>query len=97
MLTVSQENAIETARDYLDYGAFSKSGLIGQLKFEGFSAADARFAVNYISVNWNEQAAKSTMGPGVRFVQLARASLTSWSSKGFTHDQAVYGVNTTGL
>ena len=27
--------------------------------FEKYSAADARFAVNHITVNWNEQAAKS--------------------------------------
>src|SRR5262245_53359845 len=55
--TVSQENAISTAQDYLDYGAFSKSGLIEQLKFEKYSAADAKFAVNHIAVDWNEQAA----------------------------------------
>ena len=58
-ITVSQQNAIQTALDYLDYTAFSESGLIDQLEFEKFSTADATFAVEHIRVNWNEQAAKS--------------------------------------
>jgi hypothetical protein len=42
-LTVSQENAVEKAAGYLDYTAFSRSGLIKQLKFEGFTAAQATY------------------------------------------------------
>ena len=55
-LTTAQEQAIGTAEDYLSAGHFSKSGLIGQLKYEGHSAKDAKFAVEHIKVNWNEQA-----------------------------------------
>ena len=48
------------AKDYLDYTAFSRSGLINQLvEFDGFSTADATFAVDHITVDWNEQAAKA--------------------------------------
>jgi hypothetical protein len=36
-LTSGQRNAIESARSYLSFTAFSKSGLIDQLKFEGYS------------------------------------------------------------
>ena len=60
--TTAQENAIASAEDYLDTMAFSRNGLIEQLSSEygeGFSKADAKFAVNHIDVNWNEQAAKS--------------------------------------
>ena len=42
--------------------AFSRKGLIQQLSSsagEGFSRADATYAVNHIDVNWNEQAAKA--------------------------------------
>jgi hypothetical protein len=33
----AQSNAREMARDYLEYSAFSRSGLIDQLVYEGFS------------------------------------------------------------
>jgi hypothetical protein len=35
--TRSEENAIRKAEDYLDLMAFSRSGLIDQLIFEGFT------------------------------------------------------------
>ena len=44
---------METAQSYLDTGAFSRKGLIEQLRFEGFSKAEAMFAVDYIDPNWN--------------------------------------------
>ena len=37
---------------------FSRSGLIDQLKYEGFSTEDATVAVDSITVDWNEQAAR---------------------------------------
>lgn len=97
VFTVSQENAIQTATDYLAFTAFSESGLIEQLEFEGFSKADARFAVNHIRVNWNEQAAKSAKNY-LEFSSFSRQGLIDQLEfEGFTHQQAVYGVNTTGL
>ncbi|MGM7719402.1 Ltp family lipoprotein [Metabacillus sp. Hm71] len=55
-LTLSQQNAIEQAKSYLDYTSFSKKGLIEQLEYEGFSTEDATFAVDNIEVDWREQA-----------------------------------------
>ena len=96
-LTVSQENAIATAEDYLDYTAFSASGLIDQLEFEGFSTADAQFAVSHITVNWNEQAAKSAKDY-LDYSSFSRQGLIDQLEfEGFTTEQAIYGVNTTGL
>ena len=57
--TAGQQNARESAETYLGTAAFSRSGLIKQLKFEGYSLADATYAVGAITVNWKEQAAKS--------------------------------------
>ena len=39
--TVAQSNAKKSATSYLKYSAFSRTGLIDQLEFEGFSTADA--------------------------------------------------------
>lgn len=55
-LTVGQENAASKALDYLDYTAFSRSGLIKQLEFEGFTTDEATFGVDYIDADWNAQA-----------------------------------------
>jgi host cell surface-exposed lipoprotein len=44
--------------DYLASQGFSRSGLIRQLKYEGYSVADATYAVDAIGVDWNKQAAK---------------------------------------
>jgi hypothetical protein len=55
-MTRGQENAIEKAESYIDLSGFSKVGLLKQLKFEQFSNADARYAVNHVDVNWNTEA-----------------------------------------
>jgi type IV secretory pathway VirB10-like protein len=101
--TTAQENAIASAENYLDFSAFSKKGLIEQLSSEygdGFSKADATFAVKHIDVNWNEQAAKSAKNY-LDFSSFSRSGLIeqleSEYGDGFTHAQAVYGVDQTGL
>ena len=101
--TTSQENAIASAYDYLDYSAFSKAGLIDQLSSkygDGFSKADAAFAVNHIKVNWNGRLLPprwntSTMTRSRAHGLIQR--LESEYGEQFTHAQAVYGVNQTGL
>ena len=40
------EQAAQTAADYLEYSSFSRSGLIDQLLYEGFSQAEAEYGVN---------------------------------------------------
>ena len=57
--TAGQRNALSSAESYLQYSAFSKSGLIKQLKFEDFSDSEARWAVAHVRVSWNAQAVKS--------------------------------------
>jgi hypothetical protein len=41
----AQENALRAARDYLDYTAFSRQGLIDQLLYEGFTPDQAEYGV----------------------------------------------------
>lgn len=102
-LTVSQQNAIASAQDYLSFQAFSKRGLIDQLSSrygEGFPEADAVFAVNHIEVDWYEQAVKSAKDY-LSFQSFSRSGLIrqldSNYGEGFTHDQAVYAVNQVGF
>ena len=44
--SVAQENARATAEDYLVTASFSRSGLIEQLKYEGFTSAQAQYGVD---------------------------------------------------
>jgi Host cell surface-exposed lipoprotein len=38
------------AAAYLDYSAFSRRGLIAQLKYEGFTTAQATYGVNRVGL-----------------------------------------------
>lgn len=95
--TVSQRNAVRTAKDYLDYTAFSRTGLIRQLEEEGFSTDDATFAVDHIAVDWNEQAAKSAKDY-LDYSGFSRSGLINQLEyEGFTPAQAAYGATAAGL
>ncbi len=95
--TVSQSNAVSKAESYLRYSAFSRSGLIGQLEYEGFSTADATYGVDHVQVDWYEQAEKKASSY-LKYSSFSRQGLIDQLEfEGFTHDQAVHGVNSTGL
>ena len=95
--TASQEQAIGSASDYLEYGSFSTKGLVDQLKFEEFSKADAEFAVNHNDVDWNAQAA----GSAKDYLDTGAFShgglVDQLVFEGFTAKQAAYGVSKAGL
>ena len=58
--SVSREfkNALEKAESYLNYSAFSKEELKGQLIFNKFPEDAAQYAVDNVVTDWNEQALK---------------------------------------
>jgi hypothetical protein len=95
--TVSQINAKRSAANYLSYSAFSRSGLIDQLVFEGFSQSDATYGVDSVNPDWKNQAAKSAANY-LSYSAFSRSGLIDQLVfEGFTQDQAEYGVSTTGL
>ena len=95
-MTMGQENAVAKAESYLSYAAFSRKGLIGQLKYEGFSTSDATFAVGHITVNWNEQAAKKAQSY-IDMTSFSRQGLIDQLVyEGFTQTQAKYGAKAVG-
>jgi hypothetical protein len=80
-------------------GGFSQAGLIHQLTSaygEGFSHADAVWAVNHAHANWNAEAVESAKSY-LEMGGFSRAGLIhqleSPYGDQFTHAQAVYGVN----
>ena len=94
--TMGQSNARQSAENYLSVSAFSRKGLIEQLKFESYSTADATYAVDAISVDWNEQAAKSAENY-LSISSFSRSSLIEQLVfEGFTQAQASYGATAAG-
>lgn len=102
-MTKGQENALKAAQNYLEYQAFSKRGLIQQLSSkygEGYAKADAIWAVDQLTVNWNEQAYKSGKNY-LEFQPFSRSGLiqqlSSDAGEKFTRAQAIYAVKKLGL
>lgn len=95
--TVAQSNARRAAENYLSVMAFSRSGLIEQLQYEGYSKGDATYAVDAVNVDWKEQAAKKAQ-EYLNTMPFSRASLLDQLLfEGFSQAEAQYGVGQSGL
>lgn len=57
-LTIGQQNAISKAESYLSYSGFSRTGLIAQLEYEGFSTEDSTFGADNAGADWNAECAE---------------------------------------
>ena len=92
-LTSGQKNAIESAENYLEGQAFSKRGLIAQLKFEDYSKAEATFAVNQLDADWKAEAVEAAEGylDGQSFSK--SGLLDQLKFEQYTDAQAEYAVN----
>lgn len=96
---VSQQSAVRSAQSYLSVMGFSRTGLINQLvSIDGFSTADATYAVDSLAPNWNEQAVK-TAESYLSVMGFSRSGLITQliSIDGYTPVQAAYGVSAVGL
>jgi hypothetical protein len=57
--SLAQQNAIREAQSYLEYSGFSRTGLIDQLVYEGYSLEDSTFGADNAGADWNAEAAES--------------------------------------
>ena len=95
--SASQKNAVRAAESYIDISPFSKKGLIKQLEFEQYSTEDATYAVNAITVDWNEQAARSAKNY-LDISAFSRSGLIEQLEfEGYTTEEATFGVDQQGL
>lgn len=95
--SVSQSNARRQAANYLSMMPFSRTGLIKQLGFEGFSDADAAYGTDAQNADWNAQAAKSAKNY-LSLMPFSRSSLIQQLEfDGFTSAEAAYGATKVGL
>jgi len=104
-MSAAQQQAVDSAQSYLADGqGFSAAGLFKQLTSsygEGFTAANANFAISYLNPDWNAQAVESAKGYLADGQGFSRAGLlqqlTSSYGEGFTEAQAEYAVSQAGL
>lgn len=95
--TLSQSNAKRQAINYLDYSAFSRSGLIGQLQYEGYSLEDATYGVDSLGVDWATQAAIKAQ-EYLDYSAFSHSGLVDQLVyEGFTAEEAEFGVTFIGL
>ena len=78
---------------------FSKQGLYEQLSSsagEGFTPAEAQYAVDHVDADWNKEAVESARSY-LEMSPMSRADLiqqlSSSAGEGFTYEQALYAVN----
>ena len=91
-MTSSQRNALTKAESYLKHSAFSYSGLIEQLEYEGYSTEDATYAVDHCGADWKEQAVKKAKSYLKHSSFSESGLIDQLEYEGFTHEQAVYGA-----
>jgi len=91
-----QKNALAKAKDYLDFTAFSYSGLIEQLEYEGYTTEEATYAVDNCGADWNQQAAAKAQ-EYLDFTSFSRSGLIEQLEyEGFTAAQAEYAATAVG-
>jgi hypothetical protein len=94
--TIGERNALTKAKNYLDYMAFSYSGLIKQLEYEKFTHSEAVYGVDNCGANWNEQAALKAQ-TYLDYMAFSREGLIGQLEyEGFTTAQAEYGAQAVG-
>lgn len=94
--TTGEQNALDSAKSYLNAMAFSYDGLVDQLEYEGFTHSEAVYGADHCGADWMEQAARMAeeyLNSG----SFSRSSLIDQLEyEGFTNAQAVYGVEQNG-
>lgn len=95
-VTMGMKNALKKADSYLSWGAFSYSGLIGQLEFEKFTHDEAVYAADNCGADWYDQAVKKAESY-LSWGAFSRDELIGQLEyEGFTNDQAVHAVTQVG-
>jgi len=91
--TLSQSNAVLRAQSYLKSSSFSRSGLIKQLEFEGFSNVDAVYGVDKQNTDWSAQAVLRAQSY-LRSSSFSRSGLIKQLEfEGFSNSDSIYGVD----
>ena len=88
-----EQQAAQKGQSYLNSLAFSRSGLIEQLEYEGFSEATATAGVDSLSADWNAEARQAAQSY-LNSLAFSRSGLIGQLEyEGFTTAQATQAVD----
>ena len=95
-VTLGMSNALQSARNYLSVLAFSYTGLMEQLEYEGYSTEEATYAVDNCGADWYEQA----VAKAEEYLSVLPFSYSGLIDQleydGFTAEEATYGADNCG-
>ena len=95
-VTLGMSNALQSARNYLRVLAFSYTGLMEQLEYEGYSSEEATYAVDNCGADWYEQAVAKAEDY-LSVLSFSRSGLINQLEyDGFTSEQAEYAADAVG-
>lgn len=95
--SLSTRNAVRSADEYISGGGgFSRVGLVKQLLFEGFTTAEAQFAVGAVDANWEAQALISAASYLESSPFSARGLSKQLAHDGYTDGEAASAVSAIG-
>lgn len=92
-IIIGQENALDKANSYLNFTAFSREGLREQLEYEGFTPEEIDYALEYVPVDYNEQASRKALSYYTRQNLSKQGVYDQLIYEKFTPEQAQHGVN----
>lgn len=95
-VTISQLNAYRAAQNYLSFMAFSRTGLINQLVFEGYSEEDATYGVDRCNADWMAQAVKKAKNYLETSAFSYSGLIGQLEFEGFSNEEATHGANNCG-
>lgn len=91
--TMGQQNALKSAKSYLNYSAFSYLDLIEQLEYEKYTTEEATWAADNCGADWYAEALKAAK----KYIDYSAFSYTDLIEQlkyeKFTEDQAKYGAD----
>ncbi len=95
-VTTGEKNALKKALAYLDFTAYSKEGLLEQLKYEKFSDTEAQYGVDNCGADWMKQAVKKAESYLDFMAYSKEGLLDQLKYEKFTDTEAQYGVDNCG-
>ncbi|MFQ7473261.1 MAG: Ltp family lipoprotein, partial [Anaerovoracaceae bacterium] len=95
-VTMGEINALQSAKDYLEYSGFSYKGLIEQLEYEGYSNKEATYAADNCGADWKKEAIRVAQDY-IDYTSFSKQGLIEQLKyEGFTSEQAAYGASGVG-
>ena len=58
---IEYQNALKSAKSYIEYSDFSRTGLIDQLEYEKYSYEASVYAADHVGADWEEEALESAL------------------------------------